>query len=343
VGLAYGPVSGFVGIDIDGPAGEELLAEKSGGDVPETLEFRTGGGRRRLLYGIPEGAKLRTTYETPEPGQELRFQSQGAQTVAPPSRHPNGGRYVWREGHAPGAIELAMAPAWLVKELETKAAAGTRRAVKLAKEEMIPDGARDATLTSLAGTMRRRGMSQGAIEAALLEENASRCDPPLEESQVKKIARSVAGYPPGPNLSVNGQISTENNGAEVVDRHLTDLGNAQRVVARHGKDLQYCHPWKTWLIWDGRRWRSDDMAEAVQRVKETLTSLYAWTASKIKDLRPAGDDEERKAQTVSLTKLLGHCITNVKMPGESRLVFKWPRPNQVSRSCPGNSTPIPSF
>jgi putative DNA primase/helicase len=91
------------------------------------------------------------------------------------------------------------------------------------------------------------------------------------------------------------------------DRHLTDLGNAQRVVALHGGDLRYCHPWKSWLIWDGRRWRPDDTAESVRRVKDTLTRLYTSVAGQIKELGPAGDDEEHKAKLTTLTKLLGHC------------------------------------
>lgn len=60
----------------------------------------------------------------------------------------------------------------------------------------FPEGTRNTTLTSLAGTMRRRGMGQESIEAALLIENASRCSPPLPESEVATIARSVAGYAP---------------------------------------------------------------------------------------------------------------------------------------------------
>src|SRR5438874_889922 len=27
----------------------------------------------------------------------------------------------------------------------------------------------------------------------------------------------------------------------------TDLGNAERLVSRHGENLRYCHPWKKWL------------------------------------------------------------------------------------------------
>jgi hypothetical protein len=33
---------------------------------------------------------------------------------------------------------------------------------------------------------------------------------------------------------------------------LTDLGNAQRLVKRHGQDLRWCDDWKCWFAWDGR-------------------------------------------------------------------------------------------
>jgi len=60
----------------------------------------------------------------------------------------------------------------------------------------IASGERNATLTSLAGSMRRRGMSTDAIEAALLAENAARCSPPLADGEVRGIATSVARYEP---------------------------------------------------------------------------------------------------------------------------------------------------
>jgi hypothetical protein len=192
VGVALGPLSGLVGIDPDGPAGEAKLAELSGGELPPTLEFRTHAGRR-LLYRIPAGANFRPTFHAVEAGQELRFLAYGSETVMPPSRHPAGGRYEWVAGRGPGEIEAAPAPAWLVAHLT--APAGRPRAESLADGETIPRGRRDVTLTSLAGTMRARGFSREAMEAALLVENG-RCDPPLDESQVEKIARSVARYEP---------------------------------------------------------------------------------------------------------------------------------------------------
>ncbi len=64
--------------------------------------------------------------------------------------------------------------------------------------DQIPEGQRNATLTSLAGSMRRRGMSEEAILAALLIEN-QKCDPPLSETELRAIAQSIGKYEPTAN------------------------------------------------------------------------------------------------------------------------------------------------
>jgi putative DNA primase/helicase len=83
-------------------------------------------------------------------------------------------------------------PEWLVKLLVTLSVPAEPMV-----EGDISEGSRNAHLTSLAGSMRRRGMgSVKAMEAALLEENTQRCSPPLGKDEVKTIARSVGRYPP---------------------------------------------------------------------------------------------------------------------------------------------------
>jgi putative DNA primase/helicase len=90
--------------------------------------------------------------------------------------------------------------------------------------------------------------------------------------------------------------------------HLTDLGNARRVVARHGRDMHFCHPWKLWFVWQSCRWAEDATAEAVRRVKETQGSLYRSVAAQVQELGEVGDDEERKAQVAKLMALLRHAL-----------------------------------
>ena len=53
------------------------------------------------------------------------------------------------------------------------------------------------TLTSLAGSMRRRGMTGDEIATALLAVN-TRCVPSLPDHEVLRIAASVSRYAPTP-------------------------------------------------------------------------------------------------------------------------------------------------
>jgi hypothetical protein len=77
-----------------------------------------------------------------------------------------------------------------------------RSSPSILPDETIQTGTRDTTLASLAGTMRRKGMSGDAIAAALLIENKQGCEPPLPERQVRKIAQSISRYAPAPVISI---------------------------------------------------------------------------------------------------------------------------------------------
>lgn len=59
---------------------------------------------------------------------------------------------------------------------------------------------------------------------------------------------------------------------------LTDLGNAQRLVAQHGHDLRFCIAQNRWLVWDGQRWRPDHTQEVMRRAKDTARSIYSEAA-----------------------------------------------------------------
>ncbi len=61
----------------------------------------------------------------------------------------------------------------------------------------FPEGQRNNTLISIAGSMRAQGRPQEDIEDALLVLNEQRCDPPLTEKEVRAIAKSACRYPPG--------------------------------------------------------------------------------------------------------------------------------------------------
>ena len=64
-------------------------------------------------------------------------------------------------------------------------------------ESPIATGERNAALASIAGSLRKRGVAQNAIEAALIGVNLAQCSPPLGECEVIEIARSIARYSDG--------------------------------------------------------------------------------------------------------------------------------------------------
>lgn len=57
--------------------------------------------------------------------------------------------------------------------------------------------------------------------------------------------------------------------------NLTDVGNGQRLVARHGRDLRYCATLRTWFVWTGQRWRPDCENAVRELGKEVARSILA--------------------------------------------------------------------
>lgn len=80
-------------------------------------------------------------------------------------------------------------------------------------------------------------------------------------------------------LKAAGQDPPEGNGAlDPESPHLTDLGNAKRLVARHGANIRYCGAKNQWLVWDDTRWRWDDNGAVERLAKETIINLYREAA-----------------------------------------------------------------
>ena len=68
------------------------------------------------------------------------------------------------------------------------------------------------------------------------------------------------------------------DGPECTSEHFTDMGNASRFCALHGRDVRYCHVSKRWYTWDARVWRPDSTGELMRRAKATVGAIYAEAA-----------------------------------------------------------------
>jgi putative DNA primase/helicase len=269
IGIATGTISNLVVLDVDPRhGGDESLKQwttQYGQDFLATVTSCTGGGGLHLLYTYPD-QPIRNKAGL-APGLDIRGDS--GYIVAPPSMHASGQPYHWEQ--PPDTTPLAPLPAWLLDLLTTSSHRSNGALPEVSAP--IPEGQRNNTLTSLAGTMRRRGMSAEEICGALLIINNRRCQPPLQDDELWRIATSIARYgPSAPVTHGNGSQRSHEHAPE--SDYVTDYGNARRLVKRHGLDLRFCPLWGQWFVWNGTHWVRDLDGEVMRRAKETVVSIY---------------------------------------------------------------------
>lgn len=249
VGIACDSQRGPIVIDIDGGNGQ-VLADKL--KLPYTREASSQNPGRRHLYFSPmiDGTEIPRKIKVKYKNMKYDFDilGDGGYVVAPPSIHPETGkRYVWRnQSHLE---PLPVAVLRLLRDTSTRRAADPLPPV-------IGEGERNTLLTSLAGTMRRRGAPQEAILAALEVTNQTMVSEPLSDRELRVIAGSIAKKAPAP-----------------IKENLTDLGNARRFVHRHREDVKSSGGKRGWWLWDGTRWARDESGEVMRYAKATVRSL----------------------------------------------------------------------
>jgi putative DNA primase/helicase len=110
----------------------------------------------------------------------------------------------------------------------------------------------------------------------------------------------------------DGAGSCDRHDQSLPERHLTDDGNALRVKDRHGQDMRFCHPGKSWFAWDGKRWAADRSGEAVRRAKDTQRAYFRRAAQEMEALArtEAADEEEnrRNARLKQLKAAIAHAL-----------------------------------
>jgi putative DNA primase/helicase len=132
----------------------------------------------------------------------------------------------------------------------------------------IPDGSRNNTLFAYACSLRAKNVDRDPAWQAFVARN-SECQPPLGEQELKQIFDSAWKYPPG--------------------FPLTDLGNAERMVAHHGEDWKWL-PELGWCQFQNGLW-VPDASRAVMRVAgEVAREMY---------VEAAGIEDEVRRRAVS--------------------------------------------
>lgn len=176
--LAMVPPPGHLIVDVDGEVGKENF-EKLG--LPPTAYQFTGGGRHH---------HFRVNGELPEKFPKIDgidFKTDKGYALVSPSRHRSGKQYRWSRRYT----EVAeISPDDIVSK--------TRKTIHIpaSKTKVLP-GSRNNTLASYAGFLRFRGLLGAPLARVLATVNREICKPPLDDDEVRKIARSIDNYPSG--------------------------------------------------------------------------------------------------------------------------------------------------
>jgi putative DNA primase/helicase len=278
IGVATGEKSGIIVLDVDGTEGLKTLGSRALPNTPAVATGRADGGTHYYFQwpGFPI-KNLRNM----EGKKGLDFRGDGGYVIAPFSKHKSGNTYHWLKapeglpGYDGEKAPFAEAPDWLVKLFNRKGSS-FGNAEDNSAPQMIFEGMRDVHLTSLAGTMRRRGIPADVIRVALIDYNAKYCKPPLSESQVEKISDSI-GRKPSESTQISVSIIDSTLGEIEAtdlcrDARLSDVGNAEVFVDLYGERFRYDHSKKKWMVWvDGTGlWKEDNAGYAERAFMSSL-------------------------------------------------------------------------
>jgi len=101
--------------------------------------------------------------------------------------------------------------------------------------------------------------------------------PKQPKLKLRTAAKGTPGGAEDQNEAPNGEEPEEKK------FRLTDLGNAERLIAKHGADIRYCKLWSKWLVFDGRRWANDNSLQIERWAQQVARDIFA-EANKATDL-----------------------------------------------------------
>jgi putative DNA primase/helicase len=293
IGILWGePSGGRIDIDCDWPEARAAAQHIA----PPTRTFgRSGSPASHRIYRVSSASTIPATKRFKVPGDGpkrsvVELLSTGAQSLVPPSTHESGERREFYD-ERPEAVLDGVEISNLAADIATAAllvrnwpGVGARHDYTLAATGYIGRNLPRA---------RAHRIMRAAIAASGDEEAASRIRDVRDTLDKLERGEPTTGGPTLEQLApgVYDQLrrwhgwQQKPDGARLIDASSshgpgepefteTDLGNARRLVARHGRNIRYCWKWAKWLEWDGKRWKEDDSGAVFRMAKETVASIY---------------------------------------------------------------------
>ncbi|MCL5103010.1 MAG: phage/plasmid primase, P4 family [Armatimonadetes bacterium] len=145
--------------------------------------------------------------------------------------------------------------------------------------------------------------------------------------QLMELAASAAC---NQNVRADASVAcSRSNRTSVFDGFpLTDLGNAERLIAAHGSKLRYNEDSGRWLVWNGKYWQPDNTGEVDRLARDVVRGMADEIKALCDRLKDARSDDERDALHSRIDDLQKHMHNS-----ESR--YKLDAMIKLACHCPG--------
>lgn len=199
IGIAAGQISNIVVFDIDprndGDTSWDAWVSEHGAAPDGCYQLTAGGGQHYISV-------YRDSIKSCKLRDGIDLLSNGRYFLASPSTI-NDRSYDWEASSDPfeGVAPFQIPEPWL-------AALSVRKVIVNAQSSLI-EGNRNAGLTAIAGSLRRLGMTELEILAALTATNDNRCATPLPASEIRQISRSVSRYEPDFDVAADTALGAD--------------------------------------------------------------------------------------------------------------------------------------
>lgn len=267
--------------------------------LPGSINSRTGGMARLL----DEGEDVATLPDIEAVVLELE------------AAQPKPARTVWRAAVSPSnGCSSFWPPRYVAAAIESE----------VARVAAAPEGERNNALNAAAfslGQLEGGGAPIGdtfeRLQAAALAVGLGERETEKTIASGRSAGNAEPRTPPEPDACPRTAPTgrTEPMSGEI---HLTDLGNARRLVRLHGQDLRYSSA-LDWLVWDDRRWLRDETGEVERRAQDVPRELFAEAATlEARAVEAAGEEAKKlRAQAEAVRK---HAQKTESEPSLRRLV-----------------------
>ena len=168
----------------------------------------------------------------------------------------------------------------------------------------IPVGARNSTLSQLAGKLLKRYGDEDGKALEAFRQHLSKCEEPLDHDEVNSIWRSGISFYRNFVKCSPEYVSPEDYSAKKAQESLkpneyTDVDEARIFAIQYGDECRYSEATK-WIVYDGKCWKESDlraqglMHRLTDRQLEDARKEIAVARAKKDAFIEAGDEEGKQ-------------------------------------------------